>query len=153
MNVLKFGGSSVGTPESISNVKAIVEAAPHPVVVVVSALGGVTDQLIRTTQLAAKGDAAYLNELDALTDRHHAMVEAVIAHEKQAPLIARLDALLAELRSILHGVSLIQDLTPKTSDAIVSYGERLSSLIAAELIEGAQHFDSRRFMKTFPQNE
>ena len=153
MNVLKFGGSSVGTPESISNVKAIVEAAPHPVVVVVSALGGVTDQLIRTTQLAAKGDAAYLNELDALTDRHHAMVEAVIAHEKQAPLIARLDALLAELRSILHGVSLIQDLTPKTSDAIVSYGERLSSLIAAELIEGAQHFDSRQFVKTFPQNE
>ena len=153
MKVLKFGGSSVGTVTPIRNLKRIVEETTHPVVVVVSALGGVTDQLLRATRLAASGDVAYATELDALTERHHQMVAEVIAPEKQARLVANLDALIAELRSILHGVCLIQDLTPKTADAIVAYGERLSSLLVADLIEGAQHFDSRRFIKTMPQSE
>lgn len=119
---------------------------------VVSALGGVTDQLIRLTQVAAKGDTSYMAEFDALTERHHQMVADVIVAEKQALLISQLDALLSELRSILHGVCLIQDLTSKTADAIVAYGERLSSLIVANLIEGAQHIDSRRLVKTELRN-
>ncbi len=152
MKVLKFGGTSVGTTTAIRNVKHIVENTPQPVVVVVSALGGVTDQLIRLTQVAAKGDTSYMAEFDALTERHHQMVADVIVAEKQALLISQLDALLGELRSILHGVCLIQDLTPKTADAIVAYGERLSSLIVANLIEGAQHIDSRRLVKTELRN-
>ena len=152
MKVLKFGGTSVGTTTAIRNVKHIVENTPQPVVVVVSALGGVTDQLIRLTQVAAKGDTSYMAEFDALTERHHQMVADVIVAEKQALLISQLDALLSELRSILHGVCLIQDLTPKTADAIVAYGERLSSLIVANLIEGAQHIDSRRLVKTELRN-
>lgn len=152
MKVLKFGGTSVGTTTAIRNVKHIVENTPQPVVVVVSALGGVTDQLIRLTQVAAKGDTSYMAEFDALTERHHQMVADVIVAEKQALLISQLDALLGELRSILHGVCLIQDLTPKTADAIVAYGERLSSLIVANLIEGAQHIDSRRLVKTESRN-
>lgn len=71
MKVLKFGGTSVGTTTAIRNVKHIVENTPQPVVVVVSALGGVTDQLIRLTQVAAKGDTSYMAEFDALTERHH----------------------------------------------------------------------------------
>lgn len=153
MKILKFGGSSVGTPESITNVKHIVETTSQPVVVVVSALGGVTDQLIRMTHMAAGGDVSYLQELDALISRHADMVGSVIAPEKQPALNRRLEELLAELRSILHGVCLIQDLTPKTADAIVAYGERLSSLIVAELIDGAVHYDSRCFVKTFRQGE
>lgn len=152
MKVLKFGGSSVGTVTPILNLKRIVEETEHPVIVVVSALGGVTDQLLRATRMAATGNVAYLSELDAITERHHQMVADVIVHEKQARLVANLDALFAELRSILHGVCLIQDVTPKAADAIVAYGERLSSLIVAELIDGAQHFDSRRFIKTIPQS-
>lgn len=152
MKVLKFGGSSVGTVTPILNLKRIVEETEHPVIVVVSALGGVTDQLLRATRMAATGNVAYLAELDAITERHHQMVADVIVHEKQARLVANLDALFAELRSILHGVCLIQDVTPKAADAIVAYGERLSSLIVAELIDGAQHFDSRRFIKTIPQS-
>ena len=76
MKVLKFGGSSVGTPESILNVKNIVEATARPAVVVVSALGGVTDQLIAASRMAAAGDSAYSESVDSLMERHHKMVNA-----------------------------------------------------------------------------
>ena len=152
MKVLKFGGSSVGTANAIKNVCRIVSSTPRPAIVVVSALGGVTDQLIQLTQMAAKGDTNYIAAFDALTERHHQMVADVIVPEKQARLIASIDALLAELRSILHGICLIQDLTPKTSDAIVAYGERLSSLIVAELIPGAVHYDARQLIRTEHSN-
>lgn len=148
MKVLKFGGSSVGTTTSITHVKNIVERSGQPIVVVVSALGGVTDQLIKLTKLAATGDRAYETEFAALEERHHSMVEDVIAKDKQPALLESIDSLLAELRSILHGIFLIQDVTPKTSDAIVAYGERLSSLIVAQLISGAHHHDSRTLIKT-----
>ena len=148
MKVLKFGGSSVGTASSIQSVKHIVESTGRPVVVVVSALGGVTDQLIALTRMAAQGDAAYETQLQTLAHRHHQMVSDVIPADRQDALLAGVDALLHELRSILHGVCLIQDLTPKTSDAIVAYGERLSSLIVATLIDGAVHLDSRKLIRT-----
>lgn len=148
MKVLKFGGSSVGDASAILKVKNIVAQSEHPVLVVVSALRGVTDQLIRMTGQAAEGNPAYVSELDDLTVRHHQMVVDVIPAQRQSELLLQLDQLLSELRSILHGVSLIQDLTPKTSDAIVAYGERLSSLIVAALIDGAVHTDARQFIRT-----
>lgn len=148
MKVLKFGGTSVGTAEMLRHVYGIVMQSDRPVVVVVSALGGVTDELLRLMHQAAGGDASYRSGLAALTDRHHQLVADLIAPERQARLISRLDALLNELCSILHGVCLIQDLTPKISDAIVSYGERLSSLIVAALFDNATHYDSRRLIKT-----
>lgn len=153
MKVLKFGGSSVGTSAGINRVKNIVGKTSHPVVVVVSALGGVTDGLIRLTRLAATGDLCYKAEFEALCRRHYEMVHEVIAPAAQAPLLESLKALLDELQSILHGLSLIQDMTPKTSDAIVAYGERLSSLIAAALIPGAVYMDSRCFTKTTRRGE
>lgn len=151
MKVLKFGGSSVGTAASILSVKRIVEDNADDVIVVVSALGGVTDGLIALTQQAAAGEAAYQEQLEALVQRHHALVAEVIPSEGQGTLLQQLDALFTELRSILHGISLIQDLTPKTADAIVAYGERLSSLIVTALIAGASHLDARQFMKTMKQ--
>ena len=148
--VLKFGGTSVGTKEGILNVKRIVEerAKEGHVVVVVSALGGVTDDLLRITQEAAKGSESYVETLRQLQSRHHQMVNDVIEVSHRTSLLENLDSLFAELKSILHGVCLIQDLTPKTSDAIVSYGERLSSLIVASLIHGATHVDARMLIKT-----
>ncbi|MDY6032449.1 MAG: bifunctional aspartate kinase/homoserine dehydrogenase I [Alloprevotella sp.] len=148
MKVLKFGGSSVGTSQNILNVRRIVEGTDRPVIVVVSALGGVTDTLIRLGRMAAAPDYGYRAVLDEMVERHHRMVAEVIAADKQAALTARLDALFDELRSILQGLSLLQDLTPKTADAIVAYGERLSSLIAAALIPEARHYDSRAFIRT-----
>ena len=149
MKVLKFGGTSVGSVESILSVKKIVEAEKEPVVVVVSALGGITDKLIKTSKLALAGDLSYQSEFDEIAGRHHQMIEAVIpSGEKKERLLETIDALLDELKSIYQGVYLIRDLSPKTSAAIVSYGERLSSNIVAVLIDGAKWFDSRTFIKT-----
>ncbi len=149
MKVLKFGGSSVGSVNSILSVKKIVEAVEEPVIVVVSALGGITDQLIRTSQMAAEGNAAYEKEYRDILNRHIEMVYTVIpAGDARANLLDRVNELLDELKNIFQGIYLIKDLSPKTSAAIVSYGERLSAIIVATLIDGAMCYDSRTFIKT-----
>ncbi len=146
---MKFGGTSVGSVESILNVKEIVEASTDAVVVVVSALGGLTDQLIRTAQMAQEGDAAYLGLYHEMVSRHHRMIDAVIPDmEKQVELLQVVDALLDELKSIYQGVYLIRDLSEKTLCAIVSYGERMSSHIVATLIDGATWHNALDFVKT-----
>ena len=147
--VLKFGGTSVGSVESILSVKRIVEAQTTPVIVVVSALGGITDKLIRASQMAVEGDAGYLQAYNEMVERHEQMIAAVIPEgKKREQLLATVHGLLEELRSIYQGVYLIRDLSPKTLAAIVSYGERMSSPIVAAMIDGSQWFDSRAFIKT-----
>lgn len=147
MKVLKFGGTSVGSANSILNLKNIVESQDFPVVVVVSALGGVTDLLIKTARTASEGNEAYKDMFQAIVRRHHDMINDVITDGRE-DLLLETDALLAELSSIYHGVYLIRDLSPKTQATIVSYGERLSSRIVARLITDAELHDSRTFIKT-----
>ncbi len=147
MKVLKFGGSSVGSREGLVNVKKIVEEQGRPAVVVVSALGGVTDLLLRTASQAAVGDEAFRNGLSELERRHHDIIESSIS-DRPAELVEEIDGLLAELGSIFHGLYLIRDLSEKTRALIVSYGERLSSRIVARLVAGAVLHDSREFIKT-----
>lgn len=145
---MKFGGTSVGSVKSILNVKQIVESATEPVIVVVSALGGITDKLINTSTMAAAGNANYESEYREIVRRHEEMIREVIpAGEARRSLEHQVNVLLNELKDIFQGIYLIKDLSPKTSDMIVSYGERLSSIIAAELT-GATWFDSREFIKT-----
>ena len=149
MKVMKFGGTSVGSVDSILKVKQIVEAAEEPVIVVVSALGGITDKLINTSQMAANGDAEYEKEYREIVNRHIEMVYTVIpAGEGRTVLLDKVNELLRELKDIFQGFYLIKDLSSKTSATIVSYGERLSSIIAATLIKGAVWYDSRNFIKT-----
>ena len=149
MKVMKFGGTSVGSVDSILKVKQIVEAAEEPVIVVVSALGGITDKLINTSQMAANGDAEYEKEYREIVNRHIEMVYTVIpAGEGRTVLLDKVNELLSELKDIFQGIYLIKDLSSKTSATIVSYGERLSSIIAATLIKGAVWYDSRNFIKT-----
>ena len=149
MKVIKFGGTSVGSVESILSVKKIIERQTEPVIVVVSALGGITDKLIKTSQMAVEGNALYQESFEEINTRHEEMINAVIpAGEKRDKLTATVKELLEQLRSIYQGVYLIHDLSPKTQAAIVSYGERISSLIVAALVEGAEWFDSREFIKT-----
>ena len=155
MKVLKFGGTSVGSVKSILSLKQIVEneAKKQPVVVVVSALGGITDKLIATSKLAVAGDEEWKTEFDAMVDRHHKMIDTIITDTKaREDLFIKVDALLDQLRSIYFGVFLIHDLSEKTSDAIVSYGERLSSLIVSTLVKGSKWYDSREFIKTVDKN-
>lgn len=149
MKVMKFGGTSVGSVESILNVKKIVQEQQEPVIVVVSALGGITDRLIQTAKMAVAGDNGYHKCFWDLAQRHQEMIDAVIpAGQKHDDLMAVVKTLLEELHSIYQGVYLIRDLTPKTEAAILSYGERMSSRIVATLIEDAGWVDSMRLIKT-----
>ena len=149
MKVLKFGGTSVGSVESILNLKKIVEGQDEPVVVVVSALGGITDKLINTSKLAVAGDSTYLTSYEEMVERHHQMIDAIITDtNKKEALLSTVDDLLGQLKSIYQGVYLIGDLSEKTSNAIVSYGERISSNIVATLIADAQWYNSLEFIKT-----
>ena len=155
MKVLKFGGTSVGSVKSILSLKRIVEneAKRQPIVVVVSALGGITDKLIATSKLALEGDTRWKDEFDSMISRHHKMIDTIITDPKsREDLFNNVDALFDQLRSIYYGVFLIHDLSEKTQDAIVSYGERFSSNIVATLIRGSKWFDAREFIKTERKN-
>ena len=151
MKVMKFGGTSVGSVKSILSLKEIVEteARTQPVVVVVSALNGITDKLIATSQMALKGDKRYRDEFDGIVERHHQMIDTIINDpKKREDLFKRVDSLFEQLKSIYYGVYLIHDLSEKTQDAIVSYGERLSSNIVATLVKNGVRMNARDFIRT-----
>ena len=147
MKVLKFGGTSVGSVSGIRNLDKIAQGCDKPVVVVVSALGGVTDMLISTAVTATRGDEAYREGMAKLTIRHHDIIDEVIS-DRPEELKSQINRHLDELASIYHGLFLIRDLSPKTMALIVSYGERLGSLIVNRLVEGSVLHDSREFIKT-----
>ena len=150
MKVLKFGGTSVGSEKGLSQVKKIVESCSEDVIVVVSALGGIRDQLLLTARLAAAGDEAYMPQCTAMIARHNELVEKIVLPENRPGVQNRLDELLDELSNIFKGVYLIRDLSPKTTDMILSYGERLSSEIVCGAVAGSVRYDAREFIKTKP---
>ncbi len=152
---MKFGGTSVGSAKSILSLKKIVEteARTQPVVVVVSALDGITDKLIAISELALKGDKRYRDEFDGIVERHHQMIDTIITDpKKREDLFKRVDSLFEQLKSIFYGVYLIHDLSRKTQDAIESYGERLSSNIVASLVKNGVRMNSRDFIRTEKKN-
>lgn len=152
MKVMKFGGTSVGSPDSLQRVKNIIEKEENPVIVVVSALGGVTDRLLLAADFALKGNPGYRPLIEEIIARHEEMIEKMISLvSDQEEIREKTGQLFDELRNILQGVYLIGDLSQKTSDKIVSYGERLSSLIISKVIEGAQLYDATEFIKTDKQ--
>lgn len=148
MKVLKFGGTSVGSVKGLANVKRIVEAAEEDVIVVVSALGGITDRLLLTAQLASEGNEAYLTEYAEIVRRHDEVIDGIVPEVVREGVKRHVRETLCELENIYRGVYLIRDLSRKTSDTIVSYGERLSSFIISHIIEGAELYDSCEFIKT-----
>ena len=151
MKVLKFGGTSVGSVEAIGSVKRIVEGRQEPVVVVVSAFSGVTDQLYRLAQTASRGDEGYLIEYEQMYARHLMVIDQVVPAGQKAEVLSQVQAKFNDLLNIFKGVYLIKDLSARILDTIVGYGEMLSSLILSHVIEGAVHFDSTSFIKTTVQ--
>lgn len=152
MKVLKFGGTSVGTVESLSSVKKIVEGRRKPVIIVVSALGGVTDMLISTARAAAAGEEdEYKKTYANIIRRHHDVIDGMVPEHLKDDTRSEVDRMLEELGNIFKGVSLLNDLSSRSLDTIVSYGERLSSFIISRIIKGARLFDSRRIIKTVDQ--
>lgn len=148
MKVLKFGGTSVGSAENIKRVREILMGQDDDVIVVVSALGGITDKILSAAKMAAIGTGYFQAELTEINTRHYDTIEKLFSSEKQAEIKEKTSVLLEELERIIQGVSLIGELTPKTLDKIGGFGERLSSLIISEYITESKWFDSSKLIRT-----
>lgn len=142
MKVMKFGGTSVGSVEALANVKRIVEAEPGQVVVVVSALSGLTDSLISGAQAAARGGIAYRRTIEEVTGRHNAIMTNLIADEELDRALNSVKMLVSELNNAYSDISNSEELTEADIEEVVSYGERLSSLVISYIINGAKLFNT-----------
>jgi aspartokinase/homoserine dehydrogenase 1 len=155
MKVLKFGGTSVGTVESIRQVVRIIEeqaAVDNDLIIVVSAFAGVTNSLIRLGELAQNGDAGYQNLLNQLKNRHLEVVQHLLESTKQERVTQFLDVTFKELVEVLQGVFLLKELTLRSADLIMSFGERLSTYIIAQYAGqcglAAEYLDTRSLIIT-----
>ncbi len=155
MKVLKFGGTSVANAERIGRVKDIVtDTLQHSqrLVVVVSALGGLTDTLIETAKMAEAGNEAFREKADDIYYRHRQVAEALFASHEIGKVRTFLKDQKQELENLLHGIYLIKELSPRVLDCIMSYGEIMSSFIAAHYIAkflpDVEFIDSRQVIKT-----
>ena len=149
MKVLKFGGTSVGSVESIRQIQHIIGQQTDDCIVVVSALGGITDQLLRAAHLALQQGETYMEAYQTIRQRHLDMINALITEPTSRQMLCiEVERILDELRSILFGVHLVQDLSAKSEAVIVSYGEQLSSRIVAVALPGAVRKDSLDFIRT-----
>ena len=146
MKVLKFGGSSVGSVQPLLNVRQIVSNRGGDVITVVSALGGVTDMLIKASSLAEKGDCMFRDTIDSIGMRHRELISGLFGTDDG--LLSSLEEMLAELSRLCEGVYTLKVLPRKTAFEIVSFGERMSARIVTALIPGAELHDSLGFIKT-----
>ena len=148
MKVLKFGGTSVGSVEGLLNIsKVVAEEHEKSLIIVVSAIAGMTDLLVKTSQLAAAGDAAYEANVTSMRRMHIELIEQVFDANDRQRVLTMVNAKIDELSNIFKGVCLIHDLSAKSESVILSYGERISSEMVAELLK-ARHIDSRCLIRT-----
>ncbi|MBS2097578.1 bifunctional aspartate kinase/homoserine dehydrogenase I [Carboxylicivirga linearis] len=147
MKVLKFGGTSMGSSVAMLSVKRIVEKIKGQKVVVVSAVGGVTDELINASKKAVKGES-YIDVLNYLKEKHNQIVSELFTPSVEVKLQEQLEVIWKELEQLLKGVSLTGELSTKSYDTISGCGERLSSSIISALISNSKLYDSREFIKT-----
>lgn len=154
MQVLKFGGTSVGTSEAILKMIAIVKARVNatPTIVVVSAMSGVTDQLILLAQTASQGNEAYKTIIQNLAEKHEAAVLALLPTSQQSGTLSIVQQLIREIESNCANIFLQKTLTMRKQDQLISYGEILSSKIIAAAFEAEGidqvWLDSRTLIKT-----
>ena len=153
MKVLKFGGSSVATPQRIESVIEIVKPyLKSDTTVVFSAFGGVTDILIQLSKQALEGNLEYKARLAEIEKRHLDAVRELIGVQKQSSILAQVKFMINELEDVLHGVFLVKERTPRTLDYIMSFGERLSAYIIAQAFKDkglpAEFLDARQVIRT-----
>ena len=156
MKIMKFGGSSVASPELVRTVANIVlnAAKQDEVVVVVSAFQGITNQLLQCARLAEKGGAGHQPLYNQIVARHHDAISALLQRRNRARTLTAVDALLRELADVLHGVSLLRDCPPRALDLIAGFGERLSAFIIAAYLQQRHPsvcVDARQFIVTDDQ--
>ena len=154
MQVLKFGGTSVANAENINKVVAIVQQALQKdrTLVVVSALGGITDTLLAAAQLAAAGDESYKDKLLVIEQRHLDTVKALMPVTQQSSVLSMVKKHCNEIEDICNGIFLLRELSAQTRDRIMSYGELLSSQIITHRFKilgtDAEWKDSRELIRT-----
>src|SRR5579859_1262653 len=156
IRILKFGGSSVATPDRIISVGRIVldAAATSPGVIVVSAFQGVTNDLLECARQAERRSAAWERGFEAIAARHRAAVDRLVDPAHLNRVATRVEQLLSDLHDALHGVSLLRFCPVSALDSIASFGERLSALIIAEYFSrfrAARFVDARQFIVTDDQ--
>lgn len=155
MKILKFGGSSIGTPEKINNVVEIVKNCRNDygkIGVVFSALHGITDKLILLSKLAAKGDQSYQELYKQIEETHLDAIKKIISVKNQSSVLTHVKLTLNELEDVIHGVFLVKELSLRTLDFVMSFGERISAFIIAKVFEDrnveAEFLDSRDLIIT-----
>jgi aspartokinase/homoserine dehydrogenase 1 len=148
MKVLKFGGSSVGTPDRIKGVKEIILKNNSPCVVVVSAFQGITDDLKKTCELASLHDEAYKILFEKIHIKHIDYAKQLVKGKKLDDLTAKLNMVCDSLLETLNGIYLLRELSKHSLDQSLATGEILSSLIISTYIDGSRYSDSRSFIKT-----
>lgn len=149
MKVMKFGGTSVGSAQNILRVKDIISQETGSLTVIVSAFGGITDKLMETSMLASYGNEDYEYNFKDIIDTHTSIInELDLEQSRKDELSVKVNRLIEELSNIYKGVYLINDLSQRTSDKIVSYGEKLSSLIISYVLDDFQLLDSTELIKT-----
>jgi aspartokinase/homoserine dehydrogenase 1 len=148
MKVLKFGGTSVGSPERIRGVKKIIESQDSPCVVVVSAFQGITDELKQISELASSRNEEYKVMLDKVIQRHTDYARQLVPKNRRVAVLDTVSKIFADLQQTLNGIYLLRELSRHSLDQAMSTGEILSSLIIGNLIDDSILLDSRNFIKT-----
>ena len=154
MKIIKFGGSSVATPETIRKVFSIIQEKnkQQDVAVVFSAFGGVTESLLTIARLAREGDQVYRDLLQTLEEKHLDMVRQLIAVQNQSTVMTYVKVRFNELEDLFHGIYLIKENSDRTLDYVASFGERLSTFILAEALAAkgikTQFLDAREVIRT-----
>lgn len=148
MKVLKFGGTSVGTPERIKGVRKIVESQQSPCIVVVSAFQGITDELKATCELASAQNEEFRAQLSRIIARHKDVIRQLAGKDKAQSLSEKTDTLFNNLEKTLNGIYLVRELSKHSLDEVLSTGELLSSLIISSIIDESIYVDSREVIRT-----
>ncbi len=148
MKVLKFGGTSVGSPDNIRQAGRIISSQQAPCVVVASAFGGITDEIIATARKAEKRNPAYRESLVRIRNRHFETINELIEGETREFTLKEVDSLINEFEDILQGVYLLEDLSDKTMDYLLSFGERLAATIISRYLPETVYLDSRKMLIT-----
>lgn len=155
MRVLKFGGTSVGTVESITEVAEIIQkkfSKSAGIAVVFSAMSGVTNKLLDAGRIAASGSSDYLEIVRNLEDRHFEVIKSLVPVKSQSSILAKIKGELNDLEDFLKGITYIRELSPRTSDFLVSFGERLSTSMIAFLLKekglNTEYVDARKMIRT-----
>ena len=148
MKVLKFGGTSLGSPERISGVKKIIESQSSPCLIVVSAFQGITDDLKHLSELASNREDEYEILIEKIIGKHIEYSRQLINGKKLDILIKDIQNLASDLKETLNGIYLLRELSKHSLDQVLATGELLSSLIISNFIEDSQLIDARNFIKT-----